>query len=96
MSLQERWGINMDLYFNGKKVKDWDIKSYQMGNIEIKDKVNKILILIARVSIILGKENPNTQTNILLNILKPQIEQVATNLTENIQLKNQLEVNHDR
>ena len=36
MSLQERWVINMDLYL---KVKDWDIKSYQMGNIEIKDKV---------------------------------------------------------
>lgn len=24
MSLQERWAINMDLYFNNKKVKDWD------------------------------------------------------------------------
>lgn len=58
----------------------------------MKDKVNEILILIARASIILGKGNPNTQTNTLLNILKPQIEQVAANLTENIQLKNQLEV----
>lgn len=55
----------------------------------MKDKVNEILILIARASIILGKGNPNTQTNTLLNILKPQIEQVAVNLTENIQLKTQ-------
>ena len=62
----------------------------------MKEKVNEILILIARASIILGKENPNTQTNTLLNILKPQIEQVAANLTENIQLKTQLEVNNDR
>lgn len=29
----------MDLYFNDKKVKDWDIKIPQKGNIEIKDKV---------------------------------------------------------
>lgn len=29
----------------------------------MKDKVNEILILIARASIILGKGNPNTQTH---------------------------------